>query len=131
MHAPTILSFENSIYFVLEWVESGKQTTRFWENFAAQLANLHQQKSDQFGLDHSNYMGQLLQTNRYFDNFSEFFIDLRFLPPESINSRYPHIIRLSGRQGRLQCTFYILGDQSEPNQHLQETPFLLVQAPSA
>jgi len=73
-------TFDNAIYLVLEWVESGKKTTKFWENFAVQLANLHQQKNDQFGLDHSNYMGQLLQANSYFDNFADFFIENRLKP---------------------------------------------------
>jgi len=73
-------TFENSIYLVLEWVESGKQTTRFWHNFAEQLVKLHQQKSDKFGLDHSNFMGQLPQNNSYFDNFSNFFIENRLKP---------------------------------------------------
>jgi fructosamine-3-kinase len=73
-------SFNNYIYLVLEWVESVAETTKFWINFAEQLANLHQQKSKKFGLDYANYMGQLLQTNTFSTNFSDFFIENRLKP---------------------------------------------------
>ena len=51
---------------VLEWIESGNITGEFWKNFAFQLANIHQQKGEKFGLDHHNYMGQLFQKNSFF-----------------------------------------------------------------
>ena len=73
-------TFENSIYLVLEWIESGKQTPKFWENFAIQLVNLHQQKSDKFGLETSNYIGKLPQNNSFYDNFVDFFIENRLKP---------------------------------------------------
>lgn len=44
------------------------------------MANLHQQKSKKFGLDYANYMGQLLQTNTFSTNFSDFFIENRLKP---------------------------------------------------
>lgn len=72
--------FKNSIYLVLEWVESGEPTSKFWKNFAVQLANLHQQKGAQFGLEYSNYMGQLIQKNTFLYNFSDFFIENRLKP---------------------------------------------------
>jgi len=73
-------TFNNSIYLVLEWIDSGAETTNFWKNFAVQLANLHQQKSDQFGLSYSNYMGQLIQKNSFSYNFTDFFIENRLKP---------------------------------------------------
>jgi len=72
--------FKNSIYLVLEWIESGNKTTKFWKNFAEQLANLHQQKNDQFGLNHNNFMGQLAQKNSFSDDFTTFFIENRLKP---------------------------------------------------
>ena len=65
---------------MLEWIETGKQTSKFWQNFAAQLVSLHQQKNEQFGLDYSNFMGQLPQKNTYFDTFSDFYIENRLKP---------------------------------------------------
>ncbi|SDW10663.1 Fructosamine-3-kinase [Lutibacter oricola] len=72
--------FENTAFLVLEWIETGKETTKFWENFAAQLVSLHQQKSDKFGLAASNFMGQLPQNNSFFDNFSDFYVENRLKP---------------------------------------------------
>jgi len=73
-------TFNNSIYLVLEWIENGKENTKFWENFAVQLANLHRQKNNEFGLEYANYMGQLLQKNTFSSKFSEFFIEYRLKP---------------------------------------------------
>ena len=73
-------TLDNHIYLILEWVESGSKTGEFWMNFANQLATLHKQTSDSFGLDHNNFMGQLEQQNDFYDNFSEFFIENRLKP---------------------------------------------------
>lgn len=73
-------SFENDIFLILEWIEKGTETKLFWENFAQQLAQLHQQKSTKFGLDHSNYMGKLPQSNSNFDDFITFFVENRLKP---------------------------------------------------
>ncbi|MDV7186583.1 fructosamine kinase family protein [Lutibacter sp. TH_r2] len=73
-------TFQNQAYLVLEWIESKKETPKFWENFAMQLVNLHQQKSDKFGLDYANFMGQLSQKNTYFNKFSDFYIENRLKP---------------------------------------------------
>lgn len=73
-------TYKQSIYLVLEWVETGIQTSNFWNNFADQLAALHQNKGNQYGLDHTNFMGQLPQRNRFTDRFSDFFIENRLMP---------------------------------------------------
>ena len=73
-------SFQNDIFLILEWIEKGTETNLFWGNFAQELAELHQQKGTQFGLDHSNYMGQLPQNNSRFDDFVTFFIENRLKP---------------------------------------------------
>lgn len=72
--------FENEAYLVLEWIETGKETKKFWQNFAQQLAELHQQKNDKFGLDYSNFMGKLVQKNEYFNTFVDFYIENRLKP---------------------------------------------------
>lgn len=72
--------FNNDIFLVLEWIDIGNESKRFFENLAQQLASLHQQKSEKFGLDHSNFMGKLGQKNTYFDTFSSFFIENRLKP---------------------------------------------------
>ncbi len=81
--------YKQSIYLVLEWIESGNQSIHFWENFAYQLAGLHKHKGDNFGLEFTNFMGQLNQKNTFCSNFSDFFIENRLQPQIALafNSR--------------------------------------------
>ncbi len=72
--------FGISIYLVLGWVESYRETPSFWKYFAQQLVSLHQQNNKLFGLDYSNFMGELTQKNTFFTSFSEFFIENRLKP---------------------------------------------------
>ncbi|MEX1383687.1 fructosamine kinase family protein [Lutibacter sp.] len=73
-------TYSNKIYLVLSWIESSLETTHFWENFAIQLANLHQNKALKFGLNHHNFMGELHQKNTFFNDFTPFFIENRLKP---------------------------------------------------
>ncbi|REE83651.1 fructosamine-3-kinase [Lutibacter oceani] len=80
---PKIISegiFKGNIYLVLSWIDSIFETNKFWQNFAIQLANLHQNKSEKFGLNYSNFMGQLVQKNTFFNDFPAFFIENRLKP---------------------------------------------------
>jgi len=80
---PTVIAegnFNNAIYLVLEWIEEGDKSELFWKNFAGQLAILHQQKNEQFGLSYHNYMGSLFQKNTFHTNFFDFFIENRLQP---------------------------------------------------
>lgn len=72
--------FNNHIYLVLAWIDEGDKTVQFWKNFAFQLANLHQHSSEQFGLEYPNYMGELIQKNAFYNDFSTFFIENRLKP---------------------------------------------------
>ena len=73
-------NFNNKIYLVLSWIDSAVETTQFWENFAHQLADLHQHKEIQFGLEYTNFMGQLPQKNTFCNDFETFFIENRLKP---------------------------------------------------
>ena len=73
-------NFNNKIYLVLSWIDLAVETTQFWENFAHQLADLHQHKEIQFGLKYTNYMGQLPQKNTFCNDFVTFFIENRLKP---------------------------------------------------
>jgi len=72
--------FNEEIYLVLEWIETGEKTSTFWENFAKQLANFHQHKGEQFGLEYNNFIGELPQINTFHTNFNDFFIEERLKP---------------------------------------------------
>lgn len=73
-------NFNNKVYLVLSWIDSASETTQFWKNFAHQLADLHQHKGVQFGLEYTNFMGQLSQKNTFLNDFSSFFIENRLKP---------------------------------------------------
>lgn len=72
--------YGNNQVLILEWIEQGLQTEAFWETFGRQLAALHHQQQNRFGLDADNYMGALPQINEPTDNWIDFFINQRLQP---------------------------------------------------
>jgi fructosamine-3-kinase len=65
---------------VLEWIEEGNRTNRFWKTFGKQLAALHHVTNDKFGLEENNYMGSVTQLNSKKISWTEFFISQRLQP---------------------------------------------------
>lgn len=70
-------SFESYSYLLLEYIERAAPDKSFWEKFGNSLAKLHQNTSDQFGLDHDNYIGSLPQSNKQCHDWISFFINER------------------------------------------------------
>src|SRR5882724_3191943 len=58
---------------VMEWIEPGLKTGRFWQEFGRRLAALHQVTSPLYGLQEDNYMGSLPQHNGQMAYWPEFF----------------------------------------------------------
>jgi protein-ribulosamine 3-kinase len=80
---PGVIATDNTdeySYLILEFIESAAPGHNFWINFGKKLADLHQNTSDYFGLDHDNYIGSLIQTNKKHADFIEFFILERIEP---------------------------------------------------
>jgi fructosamine-3-kinase len=80
---PEIINFGiegKQSYLLLENIEQGNISNRFWPDFAEQLARLHMSTNSKFGLDHSNYIGSLPQRNNHHDVASEFYVDERLEP---------------------------------------------------
>lgn len=67
-------------YLVLEYIAQGRETTIFWEEFALNLAQLHNCTSKKFGWASNNYIGSLLQHNSYCSSSTEFYITQRLQP---------------------------------------------------
>jgi protein-ribulosamine 3-kinase len=65
---------------IMEWIEQGARTEKFWRRFGEQLAALHSVEADFYGLDEDNYMGALPQSNSKRTNWPEFFIHNRLMP---------------------------------------------------
>lgn len=82
--------FEGETYaaLIMEYIPTGRPAGKFWEDFGQSLAEMHQQSSDSFGLDHDNYIGSLPQSNTNCDSWSEFFWEQRLEPQlrQAINS---------------------------------------------
>ena len=67
-------------FLLLEYVEEGKRTPKFWEKFGQSLAHLHQQSNDVFGLDFDNFLGHLHQSNTPAKHWPDFYINERIMP---------------------------------------------------
>jgi fructosamine-3-kinase len=73
-------SFENQVFLVIEFIQKGNLPGNFWQTFAHQLAVLHKNSNEQFGLTDNNYIGSLHQQNKFYNNWSEFYATQRILP---------------------------------------------------
>ena len=79
--------FESSNFLLMEWIEEKNKSDNFWNLFAKNLSELHSTTNDKFGLDHDNYIGSLKQSNTYYYDGVEFFINTRLVPQlEKLNS---------------------------------------------
>jgi len=71
--------FEALSFILLEYIESGKHSSDHWERAGHQLAKLHKKCETNFGLDHSNYIGSLGQSNTWHEEWISFFMKERIL----------------------------------------------------
>ena len=118
-------------YLLLENIEQGGTSNRFWPDFAEQLAKLHRSSHSKFGLDHSNYIGSLPQRNDLHDVASEFYIDERLEPQftlardhgypfSDLNSFYKNISEIIPTElpslihGDLWSGNYLVSSKSDP-----------------
>lgn len=82
INCPTVVTQfnhgENS-YLLIEYISQNNQPTQDqdWYLFGKQLAELHLSTSENFGLEHDNYIGALQQVNTPSSLWSEFYIQHR------------------------------------------------------
>ena len=72
--------FKETHYLIMEFIESVNQKDNFWQLFGQQLAALHRNLEERFGLEYNNYIGSLPQKNTFNLDSVEFFINSRILP---------------------------------------------------
>src|SRR6476620_3597256 len=72
-------SFDQQV-LILEWITPGKRDKIFWERFGKQLAAIHQNGNEYFGLARNNYMGSVVQINEPSNNWVSFFNERRLQP---------------------------------------------------
>ncbi len=70
----------NKNFLVLNWIEEGGGREHSSHEFGRELAKLHQNTADSFGLDHDNYIGRLPQSNTKHTNWADFFALERIEP---------------------------------------------------
>ena len=83
IRVPTVIGtfIENDYQFLLlEWIDQGQRSDRFWAFFGEQLAALHSIPCSYAGLQEDNYMGALPQVNHPSPNWIDFFIRQRLEP---------------------------------------------------
>ncbi|MCB0631599.1 MAG: fructosamine kinase family protein [Saprospiraceae bacterium] len=110
LYVPRILTAEDAgdaAFLLLEYIQKGMVTPGFWDNFGRGLAELHRATNTRFGLDHSNFIGRLPQSNDPHATWPEFYTRRRLLPQGKLayeNSLFDlkdmqHLERLCKRLG--------------------------------
>ena len=87
---PDMIAFENN-FLILEFIPSSNPAACFWENFGRNLAKIHQQTDEKFGLDFDNYIGSLPQSNTQYKNWLDFFIQNRLLSQLDMGNYSPSV----------------------------------------
>lgn len=67
-------------WILMEFIHAGRQKEGFYRHFGEGLAALHRESQGQFGLDHDNYIGSLVQHNAQEDSWPRFFARQRLQP---------------------------------------------------
>ena len=67
-------------FLLLEYIEQASPDTYSWQQAGAHLAQMHRQQAPAFGLEWSNYIGQLPQQNSINPQWDIFFREQRILP---------------------------------------------------
>jgi fructosamine-3-kinase len=83
IHVPAVIACDetdNCPLLLLEWINKGIKTEKFWKDFGKQLAALHHATHSHFGFFEDNYMGALPQTNNPQKSWIDFFIEHRLKP---------------------------------------------------
>jgi protein-ribulosamine 3-kinase len=72
--------YQGREFILMEYIGSGTPHYDFWRDFGTQLARLHKNTSDRFGLDFNNFIGSLPQINTPSENWVDFFVHHRLEP---------------------------------------------------
>lgn len=105
-------------FLLLKFIASSTPTKSYWENLGSGLAALHKETSEDFGLDHPNYIGSLPQSNDRRTNWVEFFIHERLEKQLDLTDKNDYEIRSLRKKFEL---LYV----KLPSILIQERPSLL------
>ena len=80
VQVPHVIAYGHKMqkaYIILEYIDSRRPQSGYWEHFGRSLAKLHRHTHTQFGLDQDNFIGSLKQSNEWHDDGVQFFIEKR------------------------------------------------------
>lgn len=76
---PEVLYFDDE-FIILEYIESGRPSKSFWEDFGREFAQMHRFNGDQFGFFENNFIGANPQINQpYSNSWKDFYFENRLL----------------------------------------------------
>jgi len=93
-------------YLILSYHRHLAPTPKSWIEAGKMLAQMHSQHQDNFGLDHSNYMGSLVQENANSATFHDFFVNSRILPQLKIARDCGRLSNMHSRKFDQLCLHY-------------------------
>lgn len=73
-------SKDDTQWILMNFIQPSPKSKDFWITFGAQLAGLHRNNQDSFGLEYNNYFGSLKQVNTQHSDWNSFFIQNRIEP---------------------------------------------------
>lgn len=80
-------SFDDSAFLLLEFIASKSPSAKDFKTLGEQLAKLHQCTSDDFGLNHDNFIGRLPQSNTQRNTWIDFYTHQRLIPQLELAKR--------------------------------------------
>jgi fructosamine-3-kinase len=79
LHVPEPIKWDAE-WLVMELLQEGRSSTQSAEHFGRELAALHKNTADTFGLEHDNFIGRLPQSNKRHRKWADFYLQERLLP---------------------------------------------------
>ena len=71
---------DDESFLLMEWIEARRPTAKASEQLGRNIAQMHKNTAECFGLDRDNYIGSLRQSNKQHDTWSDFFFEERLQP---------------------------------------------------
>lgn len=71
---------DDTTYLVIEYIDLGKTYTKALAQLGHDLAKLHKHKNKDFGWEHDNYVGSLMQKNSWCKDWFDFYEKQRIIP---------------------------------------------------
>jgi protein-ribulosamine 3-kinase len=75
-------------FMIQQMIQHAKTSSATYKFLGEKLAQLHQNTSSRFGINHTNYIGSILQTNEQTTSAVDFYINERLIPQIALGRKY-------------------------------------------